>query len=249
MVSAASRMFSAISFGVFCRFAPSTRAIIRSMKLSPGFWVIRTTIRSESTLVPPVTARAVAAGLADHRRRLAGDRRLVDAGDALDDVAVAGDRSRPASTTTRSPCRRSRGRAPAPRRAPVAPASSRPGGGRRCPSRARRSASACALPRPSATASARLAKTHGQPQPDGDRPGEHGRVGDRQHGGEDRADLDDEHDRVAPQRARVELAQRVGQRRRAAAWGRAARRRPAAAARALRPVGAPRREPGGRGRS
>ena len=56
MVSAASRMFSAISLGVFCRLAPSTRAIIRSMKLSPGFWVIRTTIRSESTLVPPVTA-------------------------------------------------------------------------------------------------------------------------------------------------------------------------------------------------
>ena len=35
--------------------------------------------------------RAVAARLADDRRRLAGDRRLVDRGDALDDVAVAGD--------------------------------------------------------------------------------------------------------------------------------------------------------------
>ena len=35
--------------------------------------------------------RTVAAGLADHRRRFAGDRRLVDRGDALDDVAVAGD--------------------------------------------------------------------------------------------------------------------------------------------------------------
>ena len=49
-------MFSAISFGVFCRDAPSTSAIIRSMKLSPGLVVIRTTIRSDSTLVPPVTA-------------------------------------------------------------------------------------------------------------------------------------------------------------------------------------------------
>src|SRR5271165_5198313 len=56
MVSAASRMFSAISFGVFCRLAPSTRAIIRSMKVSPGLEVILTTIRSDSTLVPPVTA-------------------------------------------------------------------------------------------------------------------------------------------------------------------------------------------------
>ena len=55
-VSAASRMFSAISLGVFCRLAPSTRAIIRSMKLSPGFWVIFTTMRSDSTVVPPVTA-------------------------------------------------------------------------------------------------------------------------------------------------------------------------------------------------
>ena len=33
-------------------------------------------------------ARAVAAGLADHRRALAGDRRLVDRGHALDDLAV-----------------------------------------------------------------------------------------------------------------------------------------------------------------
>ncbi len=35
--------------------------------------------------------RAVAAGLADHGRRLAGDRRLVDRADAFDDLAVRGD--------------------------------------------------------------------------------------------------------------------------------------------------------------
>ena len=35
--------------------------------------------------------RAVAAGLADDRRRLAGDRRLVDRGDAFDHLAVGGD--------------------------------------------------------------------------------------------------------------------------------------------------------------
>ena len=67
MVSEASRMFSAISLGVFCRAAPSTRAIIRSMKVSPGFVVILMTMRSESTFVPPVTALTVAAGLADDR--------------------------------------------------------------------------------------------------------------------------------------------------------------------------------------
>src|SRR5216684_2663180 len=60
MVSDASRMFSAISFGVFCRFAPSTRAIIRSMKVSPGLDVIFTTIRSDSTVVPPVTGDVLA---------------------------------------------------------------------------------------------------------------------------------------------------------------------------------------------
>ena len=55
-VSAASRMPRAISFGVLRRSAPSTRAIIRSRNDLPGSWVISTTIRSESTLVPPVTA-------------------------------------------------------------------------------------------------------------------------------------------------------------------------------------------------
>ena len=89
--------------------------------------------------------RAVAAGLADHRRRLAGDGRLVDAGDALDDLAVAGDhlagrrrrtrrRARAAGSGTSSSCavRGGRGRpsrtgscaacrpapCPAPRRSP-----------------------------------------------------------------------------------------------------------------------------------
>ena len=56
IVKPASRMFSAISFGVFCRDAPSTSAIIRSRNVSPGFDVMRTTIWSESTRVPPVTA-------------------------------------------------------------------------------------------------------------------------------------------------------------------------------------------------
>ena len=46
----------AISLGVFWRLAPSTRVIIRSKKVCPRSAVIRTTMRSESTLVPPVTA-------------------------------------------------------------------------------------------------------------------------------------------------------------------------------------------------
>ncbi len=92
IVSTASRIVSAISFGVFCRAAPSTSAIMRSTNDSPGFVVIFTTIRSDSTVVPPVTElRSPPASRID-RRRLAGDRRLVDGRDALDDVAVAGDR-------------------------------------------------------------------------------------------------------------------------------------------------------------
>ena len=56
MVIAASRMVSAISLGVFRRFAPSTMLIIRSRKVSPGLAVTRTMSQSERTRVPPVTA-------------------------------------------------------------------------------------------------------------------------------------------------------------------------------------------------
>ena len=55
-VKPTSRMSSAISFGVFCRSAPSTSAIMRSRKLLPGSAVTLTTSQSETTRVPPVTA-------------------------------------------------------------------------------------------------------------------------------------------------------------------------------------------------
>ena len=84
-------MFSAISFGVFWRSAPSTSAIMRSRNVSPGFEVMRTLIQSESTRGAAGHGAAVAAGLADDRRALAGDDRFVDRRDALDDLAVAGD--------------------------------------------------------------------------------------------------------------------------------------------------------------
>src|SRR6267378_4933978 len=56
MVRPASRMLSAISFGVFCRSAPSTSLIMRSMKVDPCAAVMRKRIQSDSTCVPPVTA-------------------------------------------------------------------------------------------------------------------------------------------------------------------------------------------------
>ena len=54
-MNADSTSVSAISFGVRCRMAPSTSAIMRSRNDSPAWAVMRTTIRSESTMVPPVT--------------------------------------------------------------------------------------------------------------------------------------------------------------------------------------------------
>ena len=55
-VSTESRAVNAISFGVFCRWALSTRAIILSMNPSPIPAVTLTTNQSDSTRVPPVTA-------------------------------------------------------------------------------------------------------------------------------------------------------------------------------------------------
>ena len=89
-VRPASKILSAISFGVFCRSAPSTRAIMRSRNDSPGLAVMRTTIRSDNTLVPPVTRRTIAAAFADHRGGFAGDGRFIHRRDAFDHVAVAG---------------------------------------------------------------------------------------------------------------------------------------------------------------
>ena len=91
IVMPASRMLSAISFGVFCRTAPSTSAIMRSRKVEPWLAVIRTLSQSESDPRAAGDRRAVAAALADDRRRFAGDRRFVDRGDALDHLAVARD--------------------------------------------------------------------------------------------------------------------------------------------------------------
>ena len=157
IVSEASRMFSAISLGVFCRAAPSTRLIIRSMKVSPGFVVILMTIRSERTFVPPVTADRSPPDSRMTGRRLTGDRRLVDGRHALDDVTVAGDDVAGLADDQVADAQLGAGhlllgRPPASRRATVSVL-------------ALRRVSACALPRPSATASARLAKIDGQPQP------------------------------------------------------------------------------------
>src|SRR5258708_2314387 len=89
-VSAESARVSAISLGVFWRTAPSTSAIIRSRKDSPVAAVMRTTMRSERTRVPPVTPER-----SPPASRITGaDSPVIAASstrDALDNLAVARD--------------------------------------------------------------------------------------------------------------------------------------------------------------
>ena len=143
-VSPASRMPSAISFGVLRRSAPSTSAIIRSRKLWPGSWVISTTIRSDSTRVPPVTAER-----SPPASRMTGADSPVIADsstEAMPSMTVPSPGiGSPASTTTTSPRRSS----PAARWVPSASVAI-------VSLRIARRVAACALPRPSAIASAKL---------------------------------------------------------------------------------------------
>ncbi len=145
-VRPARRIPSAISFGVLRRSAPSTSAIMRSMKLWPGSCVISTTMRSDSTRVPPVTAER-----SPPASRMTGADSPVIADsstDAMPSTTVPSPgMSSPVSTTTTSP----RVSSLAARCEPsdiVATVSLR----------IARSEAACALPRPSAIASAKLPK-------------------------------------------------------------------------------------------
>ena len=211
-------MFRAISLGVFCRFAPSTRAIIRSMNVWPGCGGDLDDDPVGQHLGAAGDRAAVAAALADHRRRLAGDGRLVDAGDAVDDVAVAGDHvagladdhGRPSAA--RSPARlrlAAVGAEPTRHRCRGGCARSDVGLGRaRGPPRRPRRGWRTATVSHSHTVIDQ-AKTLGSAT-----------ASDRgQHG----ADQDDEHHRVVPHDPGIELAQRLGQRRQ---QGRAARSTP-----------------------
>ena len=151
MVSPASRIDSAISFGVFWRSAPSTSAIIRSRNVSPGLAVIRTAISSLSTRVPPVTA----------------DRSPPDSLMTGADSPVIADSSTVAMPSMISPSpgmtspavtmHTSPSRSWADDRSEIVPSSARTRA--MVSARVRRRAAACALPRPSAMASAKFANS------------------------------------------------------------------------------------------
>ncbi len=151
IVSTASRIVRAISLGVFWRSAPSTRAIIRSRNVSPRSAVISTTMRSDRTVVPPVTAER---SPPDSRMTGADSPVIADSStEATPSLISPSDGIRsPASHTTRSPFLSSA----------AAMTVSEPSGLSRRAAvsvRSRRSVSACALPLPSAIASAKLAKS------------------------------------------------------------------------------------------
>ncbi len=146
------RMVSAISLGVFCRFAPSTSEIIRSRKLSPGSTLIRTTMRSDTTRVPPVTAERSP----PDSRITAADSPVIALSSTVAMPAMTSPSpgiTSPASQTTRSPARKSAA-------ATVSNAVSAIAATRfaRVSVLVRRRLAAWALPRPSAIASAKLAK-------------------------------------------------------------------------------------------
>ncbi len=197
----ASRMLSAISFGVFCRSAPSTRAIIRSMKLSPGLVVILTTMRSDRTRVPPVTAL-----------RSPPDSRITGA-----DSPVMADSSTDAMPSTTSPSPGITSPGPTTHRSPIFRSVDAT-----CLRRSVRLANVGhrLRPGPAQRVRLRLAATfghrfgevgeqHREPQPDRDECGEAVDVADGEQRRHDAADLDDEHHRIARLRARVQLDERV----------------------------------------
>ncbi len=151
IVSTASKMVRAISLGVFCRLAPSTSEIMRSRNVWPGSAVISTTMRSDNTVVPPVTAE-----------RSPPDSRMTGA-----DSPVMADSSTEATPSMISPSEGMTSFTSHTTRSPLRSAEA--GTTSSVPSwlslratvseRMRRRATACALPRPSARASAKLAKS------------------------------------------------------------------------------------------
>ena len=151
IVNPTSRMSSAISLGVFCREAPSTSAIMRSRKVLPGSEVISTWMQSDSTFVPPVTALR-----SPPLSRMTGADSPVMADSSTEAMPSITSPSpgmiSPAETRTTSPLRNCEAgmtvmSSPFTIRLAVVSV------------RILRNESACALPRPSAIASAKLAKS------------------------------------------------------------------------------------------
>ncbi len=148
-------MSSAISFGVFWRLAPSTSEIMRSRNASPGLAVTSTTSQSDSTWVPPVTELR-----SPPLSRMTGALSPVIAlsfTEATPSTTVAVGRDEVAGLDQHDVALAERGRGHA--LVVLAPRSGRRSRLAWSSRRALRSDAAWALPRPSAIASAKLAKS------------------------------------------------------------------------------------------
>ena len=174
------------------------------MNVSPGLDVISTTMRSDRTFVPPVTAL-----------RSPPDSRITGA-----DSPVIADSSTDATPSTTSPSpgmisfASTTHRSPGTSCAPDTSSSEPSARSRRAivSLRAARSVAACAFPRPSATASAMFANSTVSQSHTVIWPAKSGWVEREQDRGEHGADLDHEHDRVLRHRARAQLPEGVRER-------------------------------------
>ena len=172
MVMPASRMLSAISFGVFCRSAPSTSAIMRSRKDEPGDDVMRTTIQSDSTVVPPVTAER-----SPPASRMTGADSPVMAA-SLTEATPSMMSPSPGMRSPARPARRVAG-TQVERRDGLDTArgsSDRRAAWRSASVRVRRRASACARAAPLGDGLGEVGEQHREPQPGGDLPAERRRL-------------------------------------------------------------------------
>ncbi len=183
---------------------------MRSRNVSPGFDMILTMISSESTRVPPVTAER---SPPDSRMTGADSPVIADSSTEAtpSTTSPSPGMNSPAATFTRSPARSlepATSSIPPPTFMRFAVVSER----------ALRSVSACALPRPSAIASAKLAKrtvNHSQSVICSSKPKPErcsNVVAHQVIGGDHRADFDDQHHGILHQRARIELDEGVAHR-------------------------------------
>ena len=165
-VRPAIRMFSAISFGVFCRsraFHQRDHAVEKRLAGIGGD--LNLDLIGQNPRAAGDGA-AVAARFADDRRAFAGDGRFVHGGDAFDHFAIAGDQCRRARRPRR---RRARSCVAATVFVLLAVAS----GAWPCVSvLVLRSVSACALPRAFRHGFGEVGEQHGEPQPERDLEGE-----------------------------------------------------------------------------
>ncbi len=214
MVRPASRIDSASSFGVFCRSAPFDQ---RDHPVDEGRARRGGDLHLDEVGQHRRSAgdgRSIAAGLANDGRGLAGDRRFIDGGDALEDLAVAGNDLARFDQDDIAEAKIER----------VHPfdAAAKVCGidialGARVAAGAAQSVG-LRLAAPFGDGLGEIGEQHREPQPGGDLAREQSRpvvgheVANEEQGHHQRHHFGDEDDRVLRQRPRVELAQRVDRR-------------------------------------